>query len=212
MPSLRVRRPRSSPSPLDIPAALLLAVTVVVTPTGATAEELPEVHAASKRPAPTRVTRTKSADLRAVAAKVRPLVHTPPRCRECLDAASRAYRLPPAKTFSEPDLLEALLYRNSGSSPYDFVLVYGVTLVAPFSCSSVLGNLTERGLTPEQRAALDPVCAALAEVVSSHPDLVAYSAHWMFADAVGAAAFGVLLVDRRTREVLWVYVIESWAD
>jgi len=122
-----------------------------------------------------------------------------------------AYRYRAAAT-SMDDAIVAMFMRESGMNPPDIMMLL-VTHVEPRVAPDL--EVAASALGPKRDAAGSPASAALrdaiARALAADPHMRLYSGHWVIGDAVGAQAQGFVVVDSRTREMLWVSFLEWWS-
>ncbi len=111
------------------------------------------------------------------------------------------------RAIAEERVLDAMMARNSGLHVADLAYLFHVH-TAPL-------EVTPDGLAAAFRSARSaaPALAELAPRLAAllSDQLTLWRARWEIPDAVGALADGFALVDRATREVLFVYELESWS-
>ena len=109
--------------------------------------------------------------------------------------------------------LEGMIARHLRADPADFVFYTDVTRLRHVTSLDVEKAF---GLTEQPSVSESAERRALAEHITAialaHPDLELYRARGGWADAVGAATWGVALVDPRSREVLWIFMDDVWGE
>lgn len=122
----------------------------------------------------------------------------------------RAFRLGAADLDAE---LEANVRAFLRPDPMDLVFYVRVEpLGSPGDASLIASFSTSDAAVDPDRPLVERLAAVILSLLRDHPDLRAFVLQAGWADAVGSAYHGVLLLDPASREVLWTFATESWSE